>query len=343
MDFVKRNMPVLIIGVITVLVFVGIVVISQKHPPIGPTLNEVSKEGLISEHTYTSGNPNALVILVEFSDFECPFCKAILPTVNNLSQSYPNQLKIAYRHFPLPQHKFATKAAEGAQIAGSMGRFWEYVDILFENQEKLDEPSLIAYAQKIGLDPVKFKTMLDNGSVASQVISDVEYGKTIGIDSTPTFYLNGRKVELREYADLQKAVEDEIKKYYGAQLDDTTPQSSESTQTKTKSTSLKTPTQKLPEITINFTDKGFDQNDITAEYGQTVKWINKTNQNITLVQTVKKFDELKDGVTIAPSESFSLQLNGERLWVYKAELATSSKEQNSTLYGQIFINPKPKL
>ncbi len=124
-------MPVMIIGAITVLIFLGIVVMSQKRPPTGPGLTEVSKEGLISDHTYTMGNPNALVTLVEFSDFECPFCKAIHPIVNNLAQLYPNQLKIAYRHFPLPQHKLATKAAEGAQIAGGMGKFWEYVDILF--------------------------------------------------------------------------------------------------------------------------------------------------------------------------------------------------------------------
>ena len=335
MEFVKRNMPVMIIGAITVLIFLGIVVMSQKRPPTGPGLTEVSKEGLISDHTYTMGNPNALVTLVEFSDFECPFCKAIHPIVNNLAQLYPNQLKIAYRHFPLPQHKLATKAAEGAQIAGGMGKFWEYVDILFENQEKLDESSLISYAQKIGLDPEKFKTALDNGSAASQVISDVEYGKGIGVDSTPTFYLNGKRIDIKQYGDVQIAVEKEIKKYYGDQTGNVVPQSSESTQTVTKTATPKTPAQNLPDITINFTDKGFDQNDITAEYGQTVKWTNKTGQSIVLVQTVKKFDELKDGVTIAPNASFSLQLNGERLWVYK--------EQNSNLYGQIFINPKPKL
>ena len=330
MEFVKRNTPVLIIGVFTVLIFIGIVVISQKRPPTGPGLTEVSKEGLISEHTYTRGNPNALVTLVEFSDFECPFCKTILPIVNGLAQRYPDQLKIAYRHFPLPQHRFAIKAAEGAQIAGSMGRFWEYVDILFENQEKLDEPSLVSYAQKIGLDPEKFKLALNSGSASSQVTSDVEYGRGIGVDSTPTFYLNGKKIGIKQYGDIQVAVEEEIKKYYGNQTENTIPQSSESIQTQNNVN--KASLEKLPDFAINFTDKGFDKDDIEAEYGQTVKWTNKTGQNIILVQTVKKFDELKDGVIITPNESFSLQLNGERLWVYK--------EQNSNLYGQIFINPK---
>ena len=324
MEFIKRNMPVLIIGVITILIFIGIVVISQKRPSGGPSLKEVSKEGLLSEHTYTRGNPDASVTLVEFSDFECPFCKAVLPMLDDLAKLYPNQLKIALRHFPLPQHRFAGKAAEGAQIAGSMGKYWEYVDILFENQEKLDVPNLILYAQKIGLDPEKFKTMLEGGSTSSQVASDVEYGRGIGINSTPTFYLNGKKLDIKQYDDVQKAVEEEIKKYYGTLIKNDVPQQSESTQTNTNRTSA--------EIVINFTDKGFDKDDIEAEYGQTVKWINKTSQNIVLVQTVKKFDELKDGVTITPGESFSLQLNSDRLWVYR--------EQNSGLYGQIFINPK---
>src|SRR3989304_5528113 len=126
MSFIKRNMPVLVIGGLTILVFLGIIILGQNKPPISPVLTEVSDEQLYAPHSYFLGNEDAATIWVEFSDFQCPACAAFHPVVKSLAEKYPQDLKIIYRQFPLPQHKNAQKAAEAAQISGEQGKFWEY-------------------------------------------------------------------------------------------------------------------------------------------------------------------------------------------------------------------------
>jgi protein-disulfide isomerase len=138
------------------------------------------------------GNPNAPVTIVEFADFQCPFCGRIEPTLNELLNKYDGKVRLAYRDFPLsPIHPYAQKAAEASRCAGEQGKFGDYHDLLFANQAKLDNPSLLQYARSLKLDEKKFEDCLSSGQYAAAVAKDLEEGKQAGISGTPAFFING--------------------------------------------------------------------------------------------------------------------------------------------------------
>lgn len=208
-EFWQRNKPVLIISLITLLIFVGIIAASQKSTSSAPGLEKVSVN-LLSSTTPVTGNPDAKVVLVEFSDFQCPACAAFAPVVKSLGEKYSSDLLIGYRHFPLPQHAFARKAAEASIAAAEQGKFWEYADKLFENQQNLKVEDLKKYAEELGLDMAKFNAALDSGKFAPVVNEDYRDGQKAAVNSTPTFFLNGKKLVLQSFDDLEKEVFSEI-------------------------------------------------------------------------------------------------------------------------------------
>lgn len=217
-------MPIFVIGGITLVVFIGIIIASQTKKPNGPILEKVNRDDLITKGTYTIGNDTAKVTLVEFSDFECPACGAAYPIVHSLTEQYKDSLKLAYKNFPLPQHGYARKAAEAARAAGTQGKFWEYADKLFTNQEKLDRANLIKYAQELNLDTQKFTQELDNGIHKPVVDEDLKLGQKLGINSTPTFFLNGERLVFGNFGDFERQIIEAINKQE-------TPSSSESSNT----------------------------------------------------------------------------------------------------------------
>lgn len=170
-----------------------------------------SKTDLITSSVPTRGNPNAKAWLVEFSDFQCPACKAAQPTVDALVKQYPDTLLFAYRHFPLDQHPFAQKAAEAAEAAHAQGKFWEMHDLLFANQEKFSDSIFTELAKQINLDIPTFEKALAEGTYKQRVLDDKAYGSAIGIQATPTFFLNGKKLNLASYDELKTAVADAVK------------------------------------------------------------------------------------------------------------------------------------
>jgi len=170
----------------------------------------LSKSELISPHTNITGNPSAKTWLVEFSDFQCPACKAFAGTVDMLSKKYPDDLSVAYRHFPLPQHQQAREAAIVAEAAEQQGKFWDMAHLLFANQEALSDASYASFAASLTLDPVLFETDRKSASIAAHIDEDISSGTTLGIDATPTFYLNGVKLTVGMPADLEKAVTDAV-------------------------------------------------------------------------------------------------------------------------------------
>ncbi len=143
---------------------------------------------------HIKGSENASVEIIEFSDFQCKFCKAAAPTARSVVDSLGGKVKLVYRHFPLQFHEFSRKAAEASECAADIGgneKFWEYHDKLFENQEKLYVPKLKQYAAEIGLNITKFSTCLDSGAMSSRVQKDLDDGKGLGVKGTPTFFING--------------------------------------------------------------------------------------------------------------------------------------------------------
>jgi protein-disulfide isomerase len=147
----------------------------------------------------TRGDPNAAVTVIEFTDFQCSACGAMYPIVEDALKSYGNRVRFVIRNFPLTSvHPNAFRAAQAAEAAKVQGKFWEYIDIMFKNQTALDAESLKKYATQVGLDRKRFDAELDAGKYDNVIGRDMEDGETYGIESTPTFFING--VVLTEYS-----------------------------------------------------------------------------------------------------------------------------------------------
>jgi protein-disulfide isomerase len=159
----------------------------------------------------SKGLPSAKVNIVEFSDFQCPFCSRVVPTIEKIQKDYPTQVRIFFRHNPLPFHANAPLAAEAAVAAEAQGKFWEMHDKMFANQQALERPGLEKDAQEIGLDVAKFKTALDTHSGKARVDADLALGKQIGVQGTPNFYVDGRNIQgAQPYEEFKKVIDDEI-------------------------------------------------------------------------------------------------------------------------------------
>jgi protein-disulfide isomerase len=137
------------------------------------------------------GPLNAPVTVVMFTDFQCPACSATHPVLDEVLKQYGARVRLVVRDFPLDQHQWARKAAEAANAANAQGKFFEYIAILYKNQQALDVPSLKKYASDLGLDRARFDADLDSGKYAAEVAHDVADGKAYGIGSTPTIFING--------------------------------------------------------------------------------------------------------------------------------------------------------
>jgi len=138
------------------------------------------------------GNPDAPVTIVEFADYQCPFCKKSEDTLKALLSKYAGRVKLAFLDFPLSEiHGQARSAAEAARCAGEHGKFWEYHDSLFADPSKLDEPSLIERAQKLRLDKSAFRSCLTSGKFQQDIQANREQGVEAGVTGTPAFFING--------------------------------------------------------------------------------------------------------------------------------------------------------
>jgi protein-disulfide isomerase len=140
------------------------------------------------------GDPQAAAVLVEYGDFECPYCRQAEGVVRDLSATFGGSLCLVFRHFPLGQiHPHALKAAEAAEAAGVQGRFWEMHDLLYQNQDSLDTPSLDSYADAIGLAMTRFRREMLAGTHAERVRQHFMSGVRSGVNGTPTFFINGKR------------------------------------------------------------------------------------------------------------------------------------------------------
>jgi len=140
------------------------------------------------------GNPAAPVTIVEFSDYQCPFCARVNPTLAKIREAYGDRVKIVFKDYPLPNHPQAPKAAEAARCAGEQNKYWEMHDAMFANQRALEVPSLKQTARAIGLNGATFDGCLDSGKWQATIRAGSELGEQMGVNSTPTLYVNGRAV-----------------------------------------------------------------------------------------------------------------------------------------------------
>ncbi len=138
------------------------------------------------------GNADAQVTIVEFADFQCPFCSRAQPLLNDVLARYKGKVKLAYQDFPLSQiHQYAETAAEASRCALAQGKYWEMHDAMFADQSKLDEAALVKTAASLTMDQNSFKSCLQSGKYKAVVQRDVQAGSQAGVNATPTFFING--------------------------------------------------------------------------------------------------------------------------------------------------------
>lgn len=166
-----------------------------------------------SADDWKRGNENAKVILIEYSDFQCPACASYYPLVKALHGELGDSLLIVYRHFPLSQiHMNAEGAARAAEAAGKQGKFWEMHDLLFERQKEWSNDrnaagTFAAYATALGLNTDRFINDFNSREIKEKVVADYESGFRAGIAGTPTFFLNGKKIQNpRSYEEFKKII-----------------------------------------------------------------------------------------------------------------------------------------
>lgn len=194
---------------VTIVILVGAIFFfsaqDQKNQ-IGYTRQELTREG-----NFAFGNASSSAYLVEFSDYECPACGTFEPTVKKIREDFQDKLQVVYRNFPLAQHPYAEKAAIAAEAAGKMGKFWEMHDELFVNQSKLSDQTVNEIVKKLNLNEEEFAKLIKDQSVKDIVLKDRADGSRVGVNSTPTFYLNGKEVKPRSPQDLYDKVQESLK------------------------------------------------------------------------------------------------------------------------------------
>lgn len=171
----------------------------------------------VSDSDWIRGQKNAEVVIVNYSDFQCPACAYYYEQVKQLEEEFGGQIAVVYRHFPLEQtHKYARLAARVAEASGRQGKFWEMHDMLFINQQAWSEnsdPSILfaSYAGALGMDMDKFMKDVNSADIDNKISGDYQGGIGAGIQGTPTFFVNGKQIENpRSYEEFKAIIQLEI-------------------------------------------------------------------------------------------------------------------------------------
>lgn len=170
----------------------------------------------LAENDHTVGKKDAKAVLIEYSDFQCPACKQYHPLVKQLVEKNKDNMLFVYRYFPLPLHQNAVPSALAAEAAGRQNKFFEMHDVLFDNQtewenSKKPEDIFIKYAKNLKIDVEKFKKDMKSDEAKQRVDADKQSGTGFGVNATPTFFLNGKKLEsIQSVADFQKAIDEAL-------------------------------------------------------------------------------------------------------------------------------------
>jgi len=161
----------------------------------------------------SKGSSAAKVTLVEFADYECPHCKHFQPVLRQIVDEFKNEVRIYFKHFPLPQHANARLAAEAAVAAQRQGKFWPFEEKVWDNQDSLSPAELEKFAKQVGLDMAKYRKDIEDPAVKAQVQKDRVDGQTAGITSTPTLFINGREyTDTKDTETLREWIKEELGK-----------------------------------------------------------------------------------------------------------------------------------
>jgi protein-disulfide isomerase len=172
---------------------------------------EPPRQNVAAGNGPAKGPAAAPIQIVEFSDFQCPYCQKANPTVEQVLSTYGDRIHFVYRHFPLPNHPNAQPAAEAAQCAAEQDKFWAYHDKLFASPSRLAASDLKQHAVELGLDPLKFNTCVDTRKYKAQIESDRQAGEEAGVNGTPAFFVNGRMLSgAQPFEAFKRVIDDEL-------------------------------------------------------------------------------------------------------------------------------------
>lgn len=184
----------------------------KKRFPV-QILIEEPKIVIETEGQPSRGPKNAKVTVVEFSEFQCPFCKKFKLTTDQIVKEYPNDVRHVFRHNPLPFHKNARISSKASVCADRQGKFWELRDVIFENQQAIDEASLRKYAEQVGLAMDKYDACIKDPALDKYLDDEVAYAQKVGARGTPTSFVNGVLFSgAKPYEELKKVVDEKLGK-----------------------------------------------------------------------------------------------------------------------------------
>jgi protein-disulfide isomerase len=153
------------------------------------------------------GRPDAPVTIIEYTDFECPYCARLQSMFDELLRKYPNEIKIVYKSYPLSSHRNSAKAARIAMAAHAEGKFWPVHNRIFENYRRLNDNLLNQIRSEFGFDTPKFEAVMNSAEVTAKIQSDINQGKNIGVKGTPTVFINGRQLRNKSFEGFKQAID----------------------------------------------------------------------------------------------------------------------------------------
>jgi protein-disulfide isomerase len=180
--------------------------------PSRPTIDYNKVHNLSIGSSPIKGDKNAPVTIVEFSDFQCPYCSRLQPTLVQVLEAYPKDVKLVFKDFPLSFHKQAKNAAKAARAAGEQGKYWEMHDLIFEKFSTVNEEMFKEFAGKLTLDMNKFNADYSSTKYDQLIQQDINMGRTAGVTGTPSLFLNGKRMQRRSLDDFKAAIDAIIKK-----------------------------------------------------------------------------------------------------------------------------------
>lgn len=158
------------------------------------------------------GKKDATVTIVEFSDFQCPYCAGLQSTLREVLKAYPDDVRLVLKDFPLSFHKYAMATARAARAAGEQGKYWEMHDLIFENFKKLNSDVFKEFAKKLNLDLTMFMADYKSNKYDNMIQQDINLGKSLGVTGTPTLFVNGKRMQRRSFDDFKRVIEGYLKK-----------------------------------------------------------------------------------------------------------------------------------
>lgn len=182
-------------------------------PPAAPAAPEApaKAEVKLTDADHLLGSKDAKVVIVEYSDFQCPFCGRAEPTIEEVIKKYGKDVVLVYRHFPLSFHENARPAALASECAGEQNKFWEFHNVLYKNQQALTETDLLKYAKDLKLDETKFTSCMKTEKYAGKIDADFAQGQKEGVQGTPAFFINGQLLSgAQPFANFKAMIDAEL-------------------------------------------------------------------------------------------------------------------------------------